>query len=188
LEALYTAACTRRPPSLPPLNVQYADFAVWQRDWLQGEVLEQQMAYWTGRLADLPRLELSTDRPRPAVWTYRGSNAEVRGPPAGGAGGQGEVRVPPAVAAGLKACGSDERAPPFMVLLAAFKVLLLRYTGQEDVVVGLPVANRTRPEFETLIGFFVNTLVLRTRLDGRPAFRALLARVRETALGAYSHQ
>src|SRR4029077_8994907 len=174
LEALYTAACTRRPPSLPPLNVQYADFAVWQRDWLQGEVLEQQMAYWTGRLADLPRLELSTDRPRPAVWTYRGSHAEGRVPPAGAAGGTG--------------CGSDERATPFMVLLAAFKVLLLRYTGQEDVVVGLPVANRTRPEFETLIGFFVNTLVLRTRLDGRPAFRALLARVRETALGAYSHQ
>ncbi|MFC4047939.1 amino acid adenylation domain-containing protein, partial [Dactylosporangium siamense] len=160
--------------TLAPLPVQYADFAVWQRQWLTGDVLEGQLSYWRERLAGAPVLELPTDRPRPAVWS-----------PAGDA-----IRfdVPEAVAERLRAVARDAGASMFMTLLSAFTVLLSRYSGQEDVVVGTPIAGRNRAEIEGLIGFFVNTLVLRTDLSGDPTFAELLARVRADALAAYDHQ
>ncbi|MFJ1551945.1 amino acid adenylation domain-containing protein, partial [Streptomyces sp. NPDC088246] len=174
LTQLYEAFRAGEPDPLPPLAVQYADFAVWQRQWLAGEVLDEQLAYWRARLTDIPTLELPTDRPRPAV---RSS-----------AGAQASFTVPVAVAKSLRSLSRQSGATMFMTLLAAFDVLLGRYAGSDDVVVGTPVANRNRAETEDLIGFFVNTLVLRTDLSGDPSFRELLGRVRETALGAYAHQ
>ena len=161
--------CTRRsgpgePDPLPPLPVQYADFAVWQRQWLAGEVLEGQLAYWRGQLAGAPALELPADRPRPPV----------RSPP-------GRWPGSPSPRRRRRGCGrwpASGGATMFMTLLAAFSVLLGRYSGQDDVVVGTPVANRNRAETEDLIGFFVNTLVLRADLSGDPAFTELLGRVR----------
>jgi amino acid adenylation domain-containing protein len=173
--ALYTAFADGRPSPLPELVVQYADFAVWQRSWLQGEVLEEEIAFWRRQLAGLPpRLELPTDRPRPAVQSFHGASRRVRL-------SAGLVRQ-------LRVLGRHEGATLFMVLLAGFKALLARYSGQEDLAVGAPVAGRNRAEIEGLIGFFVNTLVLRGDLSGGPVFRELLARVRETALAAYAHQ
>ena len=171
---LYSAFCLRRPSPLPELPIQYADFAVWQREWLDGEVFERQLAYWRKQLADLPTLQLPTDRPRPAVMTYRGARHSVV--------------IPDALSEKLKALSRQEGATLFMTLLAAFQLLLHRYTGQDDVAIGSPIANRNRTETEGLIGFFVNTLVMRTDLSGAPSFRELLARVRQTALEAYGHQ
>jgi amino acid adenylation domain-containing protein len=175
LAALYGAYREGRPSPLPELAVQYADYAVWQRELLRGPVLERQLAWWTARLAGAPALlELPVDHPRPAMQSYRGT-AE-------------RVELPRALLHRLEALGRGEGATLYMVLLAAFQLLLSRYGGSEDVVVGSPIAGRTRGETEGLIGFFVNTLVLRTDLSGDPGFRALLRRVRETTLGAYEHQ
>ncbi|MEU8531399.1 amino acid adenylation domain-containing protein, partial [Streptomyces sp. NPDC048629] len=150
------------------------DFAVWQRQWLSGDVLDAQLAYWRDRLGGLPTLELPTDRPRPAI---RSTN-----------GGFVGFRVSAQTAQRLRAVSREGGATMSMTLLAAFNVLLGRYAGTDDVVVGTPIANRNRAETEGLIGFFVNTLVMRTDLSGDPTFAELLARVRETALGAYAHQ
>jgi amino acid adenylation domain len=174
LTALYGAFASGGPSPLSELPIQYADFAVWQRGWLSGSVLAEQLAYWKERLAGLPRLELPTDYPRPPVLTY--------------AGGSHAFTLPPALAERLKTLVRGEGVTLFMTLLAAFQALLARYTGQDDVVVGSPIANRNRAEVEGLIGFFVNSLVLRTSLAGNPSFRVLLGRVREVCLGAYAHQ
>ncbi|MFF0519186.1 non-ribosomal peptide synthase/polyketide synthase [Actinomadura nitritigenes] len=174
LAALYKAFQRGEPDPLPALPVQYADFAVWQRRWLTGEVLEGQLAYWREQLADAPVLDLPTDRPRPPVRSTAGDTVEVT--------------VPPEVADGLRAVARDAGATMFMTVLAAYMVLLGRYTGQDDVVVGTPVANRDRAETEGLIGFFVNTLVMRADLSGDPTFAELLEQVRGTALDAYAHQ
>ena len=173
--ALYEAFVAGRPSPLPDFATQYADYAVWQRDWLQGDVLEQQLAYWRDNLAEAPPvLELPTDRPRPAVQDHAGATYHFE--------------VAKDVADRLGGLGRREGATLFMTLLAAFQLLLSRYSGQPDICIGTPIANRRRVELEGLIGFFVNTLVLRTDLSGDPSFRALLARVRETALGAQAHQ
>ena len=175
LVTLYRAFVTGQPSPLPGLAIQYADYAAWQREWLQGEVLEEQLGYWRKQLAGaLPLLELPTDHPRPAMQTYHGAYQTFELP---AAVGQAFVRL----------C-QQEGVTPFMALLAAFQTFLSRYSGQDDIVIGTPIANRTRPESEPLIGFFVNTLVLRGDLSGNPSFRALLQRTRETALGAYAHQ
>ena len=175
LTALYQAFAAGRPSPLPPLPIRYADFAAWQREWLAGPVLEREAAWWRERLAGaLAVLDLPLDRPRPPLLTFRG--------------GRLARRMPAGAAEALLRLGREREATPFMTLLALFTALLLRHTGQEDVVVGSPVANRNRRETEGLIGFFVNTLVFRTDLSGAPGFRALVDRVRETALGAYTHQ
>ena len=175
VSALYTAFAAGGPSPLPELPIQYADYALWQREWLQGEVLDAQLEYWRDRLAGAPPvLELPTDRPRPPVQTFRG--------------GSRTLLLDTELAEGLKELARREGATLFMVLLAAYKTLLHRYTGATDIVVGTPIAGRTRTELEELIGFFVNTLVMRTSLAGDVTFRELLARVRETALGAYLHQ
>ncbi|MCP4657047.1 MAG: amino acid adenylation domain-containing protein, partial [bacterium] len=174
MTALYGAAAGASR-SLPPLAVQYGDFSRWQREWLRGEVLEGVLAHWRRRLDGAPELlDLPTDRPRPAVLTT--------------AGGRCRRVLDAPLTAGLEELGPACDATLFMILLSAFKTLLYRYSGQPDLVVGTPIAGRTRPEVEGLIGFFVNTLVLRTDLIGEPSFRDLLARVREVALEAYEHQ
>ncbi|HEX2642744.1 MAG TPA: amino acid adenylation domain-containing protein, partial [Thermoanaerobaculia bacterium] len=173
--AIYAAFAQGEPSPLPELAVQYADFAVWQHSWLHGENLEQEIDWWRRQLAGLPPLlELPTDRPRPAVQSYRGTSRPVALP-------AGLIRP-------ADELGRSEGATLFMVLLAAFQALLARYSGQDDLAVGTPVAGRKRLETEGLIGFFVNTLVLRGDLTGNPTFRELLGRVRETALAAYLHQ
>ncbi|MGZ3460140.1 MAG: condensation domain-containing protein, partial [Archangium sp.] len=175
LAAQYEAAVSGQPSALPALPVQYADYAAWQRGWLQGPALETQLAYWRQHLSGVPRaLELPTDKPRPAVQTHRGASLPVQ--------------LPRELSEALSALARREGVTPFMVLLAAWQLLLSRYSGQDDISVGSPIAGRTQGETEGLIGFFINTLVLRTRLDGDPTFRELLARVRESALGAYAHQ
>jgi non-ribosomal peptide synthetase component F/acyl carrier protein len=175
LMALYAAFAQGRPSPLPELPVQYADFAVWQRSWLRGEVLESEISFWRQQLAGLPpRLELPTDRPRPAVQSFRGAKQVVG--------------LPADLTRQAKALSRREGATLFMVLLAGFQALLARYSGQEDLAVGSPVAGRNRVEIEGLIGFFVNTLVLRGDLSGEPSFAQLLGRVRETALAAQAHQ
>ncbi len=171
----YEAFCAGRSPSLPPLPIQYADYAVWQREWLQGAVLERQLAYWKQQLAGAREfLDLPTDRPRPPSPTFRGG-VEAR-------------RIDGETLLRLKQLSRHERVTLFMVLLAAFKTLLYRYTRQEDILVGSPIAGRMRMETENSIGFFVNTLVLRTDFSGNPTFRELVGRVRETVLGAFEHQ
>ncbi|HVG44434.1 MAG TPA: amino acid adenylation domain-containing protein, partial [Longimicrobium sp.] len=173
--ALYAAYREGRESPLAELAVQYADYAVWQREQLAGEVLDRQLAYWKERLAGAPELlELPTDHPRPPVQTFRGASVPVE--------------LSPELLERLQALGRREGATLYMTLLAAFQVLLSRYGGGEDVVVGTPIAGRTRKEIEELIGFFVNTLVLRTDLSGDPSFREILRRVREATLGAYEHQ
>ncbi|HKP75085.1 MAG TPA: amino acid adenylation domain-containing protein, partial [Longimicrobiaceae bacterium] len=173
--ALYTAFAAGEGSPLAPLPVQYADYAAWQRAHLEGDRLDAQLGWWRERLAGAPAvLELPADRPRPAVRSYRGAVHRF------GIGAE--------VAARLRAFCRAEGATPFMALLAAFDVLLARYAGVDDVVVGTPVAGRTRAEVEPVIGFFVNTLALRAGLAGDPSFREMVARVRETALGAYAHQ
>ncbi|HEX5714823.1 MAG TPA: amino acid adenylation domain-containing protein, partial [Thermoanaerobaculia bacterium] len=173
--ALYGAFLEGRPSPLPEPSLQYVDFAVWQREWLQGERLERHLAHWRHRLEGTPsRLDLPVDRPRPALATFRGA-AERRA-------------LPAVLGERLKGLARREGATPFMVLLAAFQALLHRYTRQEKIPVGSPIANRNRAEVEGLIGFFVNTLVLVTDLAGDPEGRDLLARAREVALDAYAHQ
>lgn len=175
LAALYAAFSTGKPSPLPELPIQYADFAHWQRQWLQGEALQTQLTYWTKQLAgDLSVLQLPTDHPRSAVPTFRGATQSLA--------------LSPPLTAGLKAMSQREGTTLFMSMLAAFKTLLYKYTGQENILVGFPIANRRRIELEGIIGFFVNTLVLRTDLSGAPSFRELLARVRKVALEAYAHQ
>ncbi|MEW5926797.1 MAG: amino acid adenylation domain-containing protein, partial [Gemmatimonadota bacterium] len=175
VSALYGAFSRGEPSPLPELPVQYADYALWQRRWLSGETLERQLAWWRERLGGAPALlELPTDRPRPAVLGHRG--------------GVRTLRIDAGAADRLRALGRQEGATLFMTLLAGFAVLLGRWSGQADVVVGTPIANRTRRETEGLIGFFLNTLALRTDLSGDPTFRELLGRVREGTLGAYAHQ
>jgi amino acid adenylation domain-containing protein len=175
LAALYGALRGGAPSPLVPLPLQYADFAAWQRAWLRDDVLDAQLAYWRGRLEGAPAvLELPADRARPAVQSHRG---EVHA-----------FDVPPALTARLRALARGADATLFMVLLAAFDLLIHRLSGLEDVVVGSPVAGRVRAETEGMIGFFVNTMALRTDLSGDPTFHELVARVRETTLEAYAHQ
>jgi amino acid adenylation domain-containing protein len=175
LAALYQAFAAGAPSPLRSLALQYADFATWQRHWLAGPVLELQLAYWRRQLAGAPEaLDLPTDRPRPPVETSRGASFVTP--------------LPPALAAGVQALSRQQGATLFMVLLSAFAALLERYTGEQDLLFGTPVASRGRKEVEGLIGFFVNTLVLRADLAGDPGFDTLVARVREMALAAYAHQ
>ncbi|HEX2081841.1 MAG TPA: amino acid adenylation domain-containing protein, partial [Longimicrobium sp.] len=175
LSALYAACRDGAPSPLAGLPVQYADYAAWQREQLAGEVLDRQLAYWTRRLAGAPALlELPTDRPRPAVQAFAGAHVPVA--------------IPAALLERLRALGRGEGATLYMVVLAAFQLLLARHGAGDDVVVGTPVAGRTRGEVEALIGFFVNTLALRTDLSGDPDFREVLRRVRDVTLGAYEHQ
>ncbi|HZF13329.1 MAG TPA: amino acid adenylation domain-containing protein, partial [Thermoanaerobaculia bacterium] len=175
IAAFYAAFVAGRPSPLPELPVQYADFAVWQRSWLTGEVLEGEIAFWRRQLAGLPPLlDLPTDRPRSAAQSFRGASRPVR--------------LPAGLTRQVQALARRSGATLFMVLLAGFQGLLARWSGQEDFAVGAPVAGRTHREIEPLIGFFVNTLVLRGDLSGTPSFYQLLGRVRETALSAYRHQ
>ncbi len=175
LGVLYEAYALGRPSPLPELPIQYADYAVWQREHLRGEVLQEHLNYWKRQLEGAPAvLQLPSDRPRPAVPSFRG--------------GVQQLYVPRYVTEKLNALSQRKGTTLFMTLLAAFQTLLYRYTSQEDIVVGSPIANRLRAELEGLIGFFVNTLVLRTDLSGEPSFRELLGRVREMTLGAYAHQ
>jgi len=174
LTSFYNAFSQGQSANLPELPIQYADYAVWQRDWLQGEVLERQLGYWKTQLADLTILELPTDKPRPKQQSYRGARAAVQ--------------LPAALTQGLKTLSQQQNVSLFMTLLAALQVLLHRYSGQDDIVVGTAIAGRNRPEVENLIGFFVNTLALRTDLSGTPGLRQLLSRVSEVCLSAYAHQ
>jgi natural product biosynthesis luciferase-like monooxygenase protein/amino acid adenylation domain-containing protein len=175
LSKLYTAFAAGAPSPLPELTIQYADFAHWQQQRLRGEVLERQLALWKKRLAGAPAaLELPADRPRPPVQTYRGARQAMA--------------LPAELSAELRELSRREGVTLFMTLLAAFQVLLSRYTGQRDIVVGSDIANRNFAETEPLIGFFVNQIVLRTDLSDNPTFRELLSRVRATALEAYEHQ
>jgi amino acid adenylation domain-containing protein len=175
LQTLYTAFIEGRPSPLPALPIQYGDYAVWQRERLQGGTLQAQLDYWVGQLRNAPPLlELPTDRPRPPSQTYRGATYSAD--------------LPPELLHKLEDLGKREGVTLFMTMLAAFQALLYRYTGRDDIIVGAPIAGRTQAEVEGLIGFFANTLVLRTDLSGAPTFRELLGRVRETALGAYAHQ
>jgi amino acid adenylation domain-containing protein len=173
LNALYEVFSAGISSSLPDLPIQYGDFAQWQSDWLEGEVLEQQLSYWREQLADLPVLELPTDRPRPALQSRRGALQSVR--------------FSRELTEALRELSRREGVTLFMTLLAAYQTLLSRYCGQDEIVVGTPILNRSRPDIEGVIGFFVNTVVLRTDLSGNPTFRELLGRVREVALGAYAH-
>ncbi|HEY7216731.1 MAG TPA: amino acid adenylation domain-containing protein, partial [Thermoanaerobaculia bacterium] len=175
VSALYGAFAEGRPSPLPELPIQYADFAAWQRSWLHGEILESEISFWRQQLTGLPPLlELPTDRPRPAVQSFRGATRPVR--------------LPAELLRQAQALGQREGATLFMVLLAGFQILLARYSGQQDLAVGTPVAGRNRVETEGLIGFFVNTLVLRGDLTGKPDFRTAVARVRERELAAQMHQ
>ncbi|MBJ6766211.1 AMP-binding protein, partial [Myxococcaceae bacterium JPH2] len=172
---LYAAFSRGLPSPLPELPIQYADFARWQRDWLQGKALDAQLAWWKQELAGAPHaLELPTDKVRPKVLSAKGEALPVH--------------LPVALASALEALAQREGATPFMVLLAAFQSLLHRYSGQDDVLVGSPIANRRLAETEPLIGFFVNTLVLRARFSPASSFRSLLAQVRDSTLGAFEHQ
>jgi len=173
--ALYVALSQGQSPELPELRIQYADYAAWQRSWLQNETLEEHLSYWLKQFATMPReLDLPTDFERPAKRTYRGASQPVK--------------VSKQLTAMLKELSRREDATLFMTLLAAFKLLLHRYTAQDDIVVGSPIANRNQVETENLIGCFINTLALRTNLGGSPTFRELLGRVREVTLDAYAHQ
>ncbi|HYP53657.1 MAG TPA: MupA/Atu3671 family FMN-dependent luciferase-like monooxygenase, partial [Pyrinomonadaceae bacterium] len=172
---IYKAFAAERPSPLAELPIQYADYAAWQRGWLQGAALQAQVDYWKTRLGGAPPLlELPTDRPRPKVQSFKGASLKTS--------------LPRALGEGLQELSRRERVTLFMTLLAAFQTALMRATGREDVVVGTNVANRGRVETESLIGFFVNHLVMRTSLEGDPTFRELLARVREMSLEAYAHQ
>jgi acyl carrier protein len=175
LAALYIAAHNGTASQLPDLTIQYADYAVWQRNWLQGEVLEKNLAYWRARLEGAPALlELPADRPRPRVQSFRGSI---------------HIAVLPAsLMDAVRALGRQHETTVFMTLLAAFKILILYYSKQTDIVIGTDTAGRNDVGTEALIGFFVNLVVLRTDLSGDPCVKELLGRVRETALGAYAHQ
>ncbi|MDL5368257.1 condensation domain-containing protein, partial [Xanthomonas sp. NCPPB 2654] len=173
--ALYTAFCQGAADPLPALPIQYADYAAWQRQWLQGEVLQAQLDFWRTHLLGAPALlELPSDRPRPAVQRYAGDALDVR--------------LPPELTTALRGLSQRHGVTLFMTLLAGWSALLSRLSGQDDIVVGSPVANRQRAEIEPLIGFFVNTLALRVDLAADPSVAALLAQVKATTLDAYMHQ
>ena len=175
-EAIFTALENQQPlPQFEPLALQYADFAAWQREWLQGVTLDQQLSYWKNQLAgELPVLALPTDRPRPAIQTFKG--------------GRHTFWITTELTNQLNHLSQQHQATLFMLLLSAWVSLLHRYSGQSDIIVGSPIANRNRRELEDLIGFFVNTLVLRVKCADDPSFLDLLEHVREVALGAYAHQ
>ncbi|NKI72788.1 AMP-binding protein, partial [Collimonas pratensis] len=173
--ALYGAYVEHRPSPLPTLPIQYADFAYWQRQWLNGDVLDNQLSYWKRQLADAPvLLSLPTDYPRPPIQSYRGTTFSFT--------------IDRVTTSALYAVSAKGQATLFVTLFAAFNVLLSRYTGQSDICIGTPIANRNRTEIEQLIGFFVNTLVLRNHVDGNVAFTTLLQQARSIALDAYAHQ
>ncbi|MFL9458798.1 amino acid adenylation domain-containing protein [Tolypothrix bouteillei VB521301_2] len=175
LAALYNACCEGKPSPLAPLPIQYADFAIWQRQWLQGEIRQSQLSYWLQQLENAPTfLPLPTDRPRGAVQTFNGVCQTFI--------------LSVELTNRLTRLSQEQGCTLFMTLLAAFDTLLYRYTGQADILVGSPIANRHHSEIEGLIGFFVNTLVLRTDLSGNPSFNELLTRIRSMALSAYAHQ
>jgi amino acid adenylation domain-containing protein/non-ribosomal peptide synthase protein (TIGR01720 family) len=175
IAVLYEAFVQGKPSPLAELEIQYVDFAVWQRQWLQGEILERQLTYWQQQLANPPALlELPTDRPRPPIQTFRGAHQIFT--------------IPANLTSALHSLSRQEGVTLFMTLLAAFDLLLGRYTGQTDILIGSAIANRHHGQLESLIGFFVNTLVLRTDLSGNPSFRELLARVQAMVLPAYEHQ
>ncbi len=171
---LYTACAENTPSPLSDLPFQYADYACWQRELLTNETLEHLQQYWSKQLADIPTLTLPTDRPRPAFPTFRAATLPLH--------------VPAPLTEKLKALSQREGATLYMTLLAAYQAILARYSGQDDIVVGSPIANRNASELEGLIGNFINTLLLRTDMSGNPTFRELLSRVRSVALGAYAHQ
>ena len=172
---LYDAFHAGRDNPLPPLPLHYADFAIWQRSWLDGAALDEGIAYWKSRLADLPeRLQLATDWPRPPVQTYAGAVCSLR--------------LPQELADGIARITRANRATLYMTLLTGFAALLARCSGQRDIVVGTPIANRQEPQLEQLIGFFVNSLVMRVDVDPQSSFTQLLAQVRDTTLDAYQHQ
>ena len=173
--ALYEAHRMGEEAELPELPIQYADYAVWQREYLSGEVLEQQLGYWTTQLAGAPALlELPSDRPRPAIQSFRGSAFNFS--------------CSPELSRALRAFSKREGVTLYMTLIAAFAVLLHRYSGEQEVVIGTPIANRNRVEVEGLIGFFVNSLAMHVKVGGDPTFGQLVSRVREVVLGAYAHQ
>ncbi|GAA6619990.1 non-ribosomal peptide synthetase [Scytonema sp. NUACC26] len=175
LTTLYKAFLNGQPNPLPKLPIQYADYAVWQRQWLSGEVLENQINYWKQQLAGAaPVLELPTDKPRPPIQLYRGAKEYFV--------------IPQKILPALQKLSRQEGVTLFMTLLAAFQTLLYRYTGQEDILVGSPTTNRSRAEIEGLIGFFINTLVLRTDMSGNPSFRELLQKVRKVSVSANINQ
>ncbi|MGB3189382.1 MAG: SDR family NAD(P)-dependent oxidoreductase [Limnoraphis sp.] len=175
LFALYQSYTQNKPSPLPELSVQYADFALWQRQWFTGEIQQKQLQYWKQQLAGAPDLlQLPCDYPRLAVQTYRGKTQRFV--------------LDKQLTQQLQKISEDSGSTLFMTLLAAFAVLLFRYSGQEDIIIGSPIANRNRPEIEPLIGFFANTLVLRSRLQGNPSFAELLNQVRDVTLEAYEHQ
>ncbi len=175
LNTLYTAFCVGQPSPLPELPIQYADFAVWQREWLRGDRLDAQLEYWRNQLADLTDVRLTPDRPREQIATS--------------AAGFQRFSIDQRVAAALRCSSRPRRAPPSSWCCWPRSMCCsFRYTGQEDLVVGAPIANRTHKDLEPLIGFFVNTLVLRSNLAGDPTFRELVGRVRRVALDAYAHQ
>jgi amino acid adenylation domain-containing protein len=175
LATLYAAFCVGKLSPIPEIPIQYADFSIWQRDRLQGELLNKQLNYWKQQLAGkLPILELPTDYPRPTVATFKGAKQYFT--------------LSRELTAALNELSQQEGCTLFMTLLAAFNTLLYRYTAQEDILVGSSIANRNRAELEGLLGLFVNNLVLRNNLNGNPSFRELLNRVRDVTLNAYAHQ
>ncbi|MEW6737615.1 MAG: condensation domain-containing protein, partial [Acidobacteriota bacterium] len=174
IATLYQAYCRGEISPLAELPIQYADYAQWQQDWLQGDVLEKQLSYWRRKLEGFSPLKLPTDHPRPVVQSHRGANESLR--------------LSVKLAEKIRALSRNNGVTPFMAMLAAFKTLLYRYTGQLDIVVGTDIANRNKIETEKLIGFFINLLVLRTDLSGNPSFKELLQRVREVTLDAYTFQ
>ncbi|HEX6047549.1 MAG TPA: condensation domain-containing protein, partial [Pyrinomonadaceae bacterium] len=175
ISLVYKSLVNGTAAALPELPIQYGDFAEWQREWLQGEELENQLGYWKARLAGAaPILELPADHPRPAVRSYRGRKQTIL--------------LDKDLAAQLDELSRRERVTLFMTLLASFQVLLHRYTHQHDILVGTPVANRSQLEAEPLIGLFANTLVMRANIEGESSFSDVLQQVREVCLGAYAHQ
>jgi amino acid adenylation domain-containing protein len=175
LTELYQDYCAGRPPTLSELPVQYGDFVAWQRQWLQSDVLETELSYWRQQLKDVNTVvDLPADSMRPPIQSFRG--------------GMKSLQLDPSLSESLKALSNQNDATLFMTLLAAFKVLLYKYTGQEDILVGSPIAGRNHAELEGLIGLFLNTLTLRTDLSGAPSFNELVKRIREVTLGAYTHQ
>ncbi len=175
LKTFYLAYCAGKTAELPELPIQYSDYAVWQREWLQGEVLEKHLNYWKTQLAGAPMLlELPTDRPRPAAQSFEGARQFLR--------------CPDGMLENFKLLCRQEGATMFMTMLAAFGTLLYRWSGQEDMLIGTPVSGRSRTEVEPLIGYFSNSVVLRVAMGGDPTFLELLRRVKEVSLGAYSHQ
>jgi len=171
---IYQAFISGQDSPLPDLEIQYADFSTWQRDWLKGEVLENQLAYWKEKLAGVPVLELPTDKPRPAIQSSRGANYTHI--------------MPPELTERVKRFSRTQGVTPFMTLLSAFYILLYRYSGQDDIAVGTPIANRTQAQTEALIGFFINTLVLRVNLQSNPTVKTFVQHVRRVSIEGQAHQ